>query len=299
VCVYNIKGNTLEQFVTWGDNGLAANPLGFNNPKDLHIDSNNGVWIADTGNNCIKNISIIGNPIKTIIHEVFENNPPLSVCVDAILNVHCLTQGGVFVFDKSGTYQFKYEVSQPITLTSKINSSYNREIIYVSHQYGVAKYFRNGSFFSDLIKDYTCEDGGVITGYSSINQDGYRNVYVVANDKVFKFGDLQQITKYKALIPNSLYWPLSSLKVHKEEYIQPWVYLKSFHRLWDNTELLRTSLFYNTSGCKTYIPPTFSKEDIIIGQNELVSNSVINRIAEQVWTNVQSLVDYFNPDCEK
>jgi hypothetical protein len=46
------------------------------------------------------------------------------------------------------------------------------------------------------------------------------------------------------------------------------------------------------------VAPTYLKEDLIIGQNEIVTNAVINRLAEQLWTNMQSLINYFDPDCE-
>jgi hypothetical protein len=107
---------------------------------------------------------------------------------------------------------------------------------------------------------------------------------------------MDNVESKAALNPN-LFWKLSDLLIHKEEYIQPWVYLKSFHRLWDNIELFRNSLFYEAEGCKSYKPPVYQKEDIVIGQNEIVSNAVINRISAQLWANLETMFDYFDPDC--
>jgi hypothetical protein len=74
--------------------------------------------------------------------------------------------------------------------------------------------------------------------------------------------------------------------------------MKAFHRMWDNIEMLRNSLFYKEVGCKRYVTPAFAKEDLTIGQNEIVTNSVINRLTNQLWTNLQSLIKYFDPNCE-
>ena len=85
--------------------------------------------------------------------------------------------------------------------------------------------------------------------------------------------------------------------VHREEYVQPWVYLKSFHRLWDNIELLRSSLFYEISGCRSFVSPKYLKQDLVIGQNEIVVNSVINRLSMQLWENLNAMFNYFDPSC--
>ena len=100
----------------------------------------------------------------------------------------------------------------------------------------------------------------------------------------------------KGPLPKS-YWPLSNLFIHKDEYVQNWVYNKSFQRLWDNIELFRGSLYFNETNCKGYKPPTHSKEQIIIGQNEIVTSAVVNRSIEYLWSNFESLLSYFDPNC--
>lgn len=286
-------------FTHWGTYGTASNPRGFNKPRDLHVDQNNSVWITDTGNKRIKKLSLVGKHIMTIYNEIFEQFPPLSVCVDSKLQLHCLTNAGVYVFDQYGEYSFMYELSPDIVNPNKINTSYNRESVYITHQYGVVKYFRTGQIAYHPILKLECGDGSILQNFQTITQDLYRNCYVTVNDKVLKICDVQQIQESKAPLPEDLYWPMEDLMVHKEEYIQPWVYLKSFHRLWDNIELIRSSLTYEKTGCKSYTPPVYAKEDLVIGQNEIVTNAVINRLSEQLWTNLYSIVKYFDPECEK
>ena len=147
------------------------------------------------------------------------------------------------------------------------------------------------------MNEYKCGSGAILQGYNSIMQDKFRNVYVTIGDKILKIQDLMKMVDVKAVISEELYWDLHEILVHKEEYIQPWVYLKSFHRLWDNIELFRTSLFYSETGCKSHKAPVYSKDDLVIGQNEIVTNAVINRLSNQLWTNLELLFDYFDPNC--
>jgi len=298
VSVFKIVDNEFILFSTWGSYGLVSNSRGFNKPQDIHVDSKNSVWVADTGNNCVKKLTIIGKPLMTITHETLDLSAPLSVCVDSKSNVHCLTEKSVHVFDSNGNFLFSYDLPEDVTGAKKINTSYNKEMIYITYATGVLKYFRTGIISHYTVQDLECANKEVLQNYNSISQDKFRNVYVTVGDKILKIPDLQKIVESKAALPADLYWNLNDLVVHKEEYIQPWVYLKSFHRLWDNIELFRNSLFYNLEGCKSYTKPTYMKSDLIIGQNEIVTNAVINRIAEQLWTNLKPLINYFDPNCE-
>lgn len=297
VSVFRIVDNNFVLFSTWGGPGRTLNPTGFNKPQDVHVDDSNTVWIADTGNNCIKKLTIIGKPLLTITHEKLNTNPPLSVCVDSKSYVHCLTQSSVIVFDKYGNYSFEYSLPSNVVGVKKINTSYNREMVYITYYNGIIKYFRNGAISHYTIQDIQCGDGQFIKGYNSLSQDKFRNVCVTVGDKILKIPDLQKIVESKAPIPSDLNWSLNDLLIHKEEYVQPWVYLKSFHRLWDKIELMRNSLFYDLVGCKSYTKPEYMKTDLVIGQNEIVSNAVINRLSEQLWTNLSSMFDYFDPNC--
>lgn len=286
-------------FNAWGTYGTAENPRGFNKPQDIHIDQYDSVWITDTGNKRIKKLSILGKHTLTIYHKDFEITPPLSVCVDSKLNVHCLVTDGVLVFDQYANYLFKYYFPAEIYDVKKINVSYNREMIYVSYEAGIAKYFRTGLLAYYLLNDIICGDSIALKGFKSVSQDKYRNLYLSVGDKIIKSPDLQQIIELKAKTPTDIYWSLEELKIHKEEYIQPWVYLKAFHRLWDNIEIMRNALSYEPTGCKSYTKPKFKKEDLVIGQNEIVTNAVINRLSEQLWANLSSLFKYFDPNCKK
>jgi hypothetical protein len=86
--------------------------------------------------------------------------------------------------------------------------------------------------------------------------------------------------------------------INSEEYVQSWVYNKSFQKLWDNIEIMRHTVFFGDGKCKEYTPPTHSKEKILIGQNEIVTSTVVNRVIGYLWDNYSSLLKYFDPNCK-
>lgn len=347
VSVFTIDSQTnkFTLYSTWGRYGLSNSKTGFNKPQDIHIDQHNNVWICDTGNNCVKKLTITGRHIATIQNDKFEENAPVSICVDSDDNLHCLTENSsVLVFNKDGNLSFEYFTPEGIVGT-KINTNYNKESVYVTYDNGIIKYFKTGVLSHYIIKDYNCSYGpdinwswdnrecgkckepqgglevtwnemkltgeyetiwdfacdidtqNILKKFSSITQDEHRNIYVTLNNMILKIVDRMILddSSYEGDIETS--WDLNSILIDKEEYIQPWVYLKSFHRLWDNIELFRSSLFYEAGGCKGYVDPMYLKEDLKLGQNEIVTNAAINRLSEQLWANLQSVAKYFDPNC--
>jgi len=203
------------------------------------------------------------------------------------------------VFNYSGAFLFAYNLYGEVKEAYKINTNYNRECVYISYGTGIVKYFRTGIIAYALGNNHQCSNGEMITKINSSHQDSNRNVYITAGDKILKIADLMKIQQLKA---NSLFQQpiaLEELLIHEEEYIQPWVYLKSFHRLWDVVELVRSSLFYEQQGCKVYKPAVHEKQKLVLGQNEIVSSAVVNRLSQQIWENIETLFTYFDPVCNK
>lgn len=298
VTIFNLQNDQLEFLADWGGFGLASTPNQFNNPLDVCIDQEESIYVADTGNECIKKYTITGKNIFTLTSEYFEGNPPLSICIDRDWRMHCLTKTAVFVFDYYKNFLFKYDLFEGITDPTKIATNYSGETVYISHKTGVVRYFKTGIIAEHTIQNYHCSSLDILSGYSSVSQDMYRNLYVTVNNKILKIADVIKTIEKKVPLDQELFWKLNQILVHKEEYIQSWVYLKAFHRMWDNIELFRNSLFYKPSGCNSFVAPTYLKQDLIIGQNEIVTNSVINRLCEQLWTNLKPIIKYFEDVCE-
>jgi len=298
VAVLEYNGSNLELINTWGGYGTAPSSSGVRKPTDIHIDKNNFVWITDYGNKCVKKFNSSGVLMQTITNAEFSTNIPVSVCVDVDQNIHILAEGKVFVYDYSGNYSFSYELKEDVVGVQKIQVSYNKHIIYISYLNGVVKYFKNGIHHSYLIKDYVCQDEQVLQNYTALHHDVYRNLFVIAGNKVLKFGDVIQPIETKTTTADNRFYTLDEILIDKNEFVQPWIYTRAFHRLWDNIEIIRNSLYYETTGnCRRYLPPTYQKSEIVIGQNELVTNTVFNRLSRQIWANLSSVVSYFNKTC--
>lgn len=283
----------MDLYVSWGGFGTAAAKTKFSNPNDLYIDRLDNIWVTDTGNNCVKQYSNSGSWLLTLSDDFFRDSSPLSVCVDSLQNVHVLTQAEIRVYTYTGTFLYSYDYKQySSSEPRKINSSYNGEIVYVAFNNQVLKFFRNGVFAG-----YIIENQLGVRNIHSIYHDEYRNLLITTDDKVLKYCDLMTIERIKGDLP-STYWPLKDLYIHKEEYVQNWVYTKTFQRMWDNIELFRNTLRYKESGCQSYRSPIHEKEKMIIGQNELVTASTVNRVLGYLWDNFNTLINHFDPSCD-
>ena len=293
ICAYKLQNNNLILTNSWGRFGLRTNGYGLNNPHDICVDPNtNNVIVSDVGNKCLKIYSSVGRHLKTIYIEEFENLPPLSVAVDSKELYHVLLSTKVVVLNNNGEYQFEYQLPSN-TNPTKIAASYNLETLYITHENGLLKYFRSGTYYDDMLLNIECENGNILSNFNGVHQDKLRNVFVCVNDKLLLLPDKMLLEVIETEPLNKLYWQTKDVLIGKEEYIQPWVYIKSFHRLWDNIELIRTSLPHNNTKNKEYLSPKFDKNLLTIGQNELVTNSVINRLLYQLWSNVETLSLYF------
>lgn len=281
-------------FTSWGGVGTSTSTTRFSNPNDIHIDQLDNVWVCDTGNSAIKQYSNTGTWIKTIKDDFLKIYPPLSLSVDSQQNVHVLTANGIRVYTYNGAFSFSYAYEGYIAANEpvKICTSYNREIVYVAFKTQVIKFFRTGVFAG-----YIIQSGRYIDNITGLYHDEFRNLLITVNDRVYKYADIMSLKQLKGELPSS-YWKLSDLLIHKEEYIQNWVYTKSFQRLWDNIEIFRNTLQYSSGNCKSYTAPIHGKDKMIIGQNEIVTSTVINRVLGYLWENFYTMVKYFDPSCE-
>ena len=296
VSVFNVRPNDailLSQH--WGKLGSAANPYGFKNPKDLHITKDLEIIIVDTGNKCLKTYTSSGKHKNTFIDDRFQESPPLSVSTDSLGNFHILLEDKVLIYDANQTFVKEYLLPSSVVEPKRISFSYNGEISYITHKNGIVKFFRNGMLYGHFINNLKCKNGEILTGFNDVLQDSTHNLYICVKDKVLKYADRMKFIENSSL-NKELYWDLSEILINKNEYIQHTTYVKAFQKLWDNMELLRTSLtFVDEAQAKLIGKPAIKKEDLIIGQNELVVNSVINRLSTQLWTNLESLVSYITP----
>jgi hypothetical protein len=280
------------KILDWGGFGSSNSRNKYSSPNDLHIDNLDNVWIADTGNNCIKHYTNSGTWIQTIKYFEFTNNTPTSIVLDSENRLHALVGNKIIVFSYTGEYLFEYILNEFVDTTPlRLSVNRNREIIYVISSNKVGKYFKNGAFAGNIVQDKNCAQN-----ITSVHQDKNRNVLVTSGEKILKYVDPMRIKQLKGDLPAN-YWKLNDLLIHKDEYVQDWVYNKAFQRLWDNIEIFRRTLIFELDSCQQYVPPVHTKDKISIGQNEIVTAASVNRIIDYLWENFVPIVEYFDPAC--
>lgn len=287
-------GDNWQLFTNWGGFGGRGSNTKFFLPNDIHIDQLDNVWVTDTGNNCVKHFSNTGTWIQTITDSILLSSSIFSTAVDSQQKVHILTDKEIRVYTYQGEFEFSYSYKNYTTSNpKKINTSFNREILYIACESEVVKFFRNGVFAGNIVQ---ISDN--ISNITSIYHDEFRNLLITTNDKILKYVDTMSLIRYIGALPTT-YWPLSDLYIHQDEYVQNWVYTKAFQKLWDNIEIFKNSLVYSTTDkCKQYKPSLYGKEKMIVGQNEIVTSTVINRILGYLWENFYAIVEYFDPNCK-
>jgi hypothetical protein len=296
VASYNYEPNTpgadWRLVSIWGGYGNVSSNLKFSNPNDIHVDQFDNVWVADTGNSCVKHYTNTGAWLKTIRDDVFFTDKPISMAVDSEYNIHILTSTQIRVYNDKGVFIKAYSFTDKVTSEPrKINTSYNREIVYIVFESQVLKFFRNGEFAGYIVNSRN--DVNNITG---LYQDEFRNVLITTNDKVLKYPDLMTI---RPIIGDPTgYWPLKDILIHDEEYVQNWVYTRAFQRMWDNIELIKNSLQYTNVDCKQYIQSQYDKDKMVVGQNEIVTSATVNRVLEYLWKNFLTIIDFYKTECD-
>ncbi len=274
--------------LNWGGYGGPKSNNAYNNPTDIHVDAADYVYVTDSGNKCVKMYSDTGTWIKTFLFD----GVPISAAVDRYAQVHVLFSDKIQTIKRDGTFLFEYTLNG--LNPRKIDTNYNREILYVTYASSVEKYFRTGVFAGYLFSSLTN-----VNNIGAIAQDEFRNTLVGNNNLIVKYNDRMILKRNSGTLPD-LFWKLEDLYIHREEYVQNWVYNKSFERLWDCVELLRNTLFFDDNTvCKKSVNYVYGKRDITVNQNELVSSVVINRCLKNIWVNLMTMIPYFDPNCLK
>ena len=312
--VYSLTTNFSNQRVwtlitNWG--GLGKSNSKFMNPIQLYIDHKDCIWVIDEGTQSIKKYTNTGSWLQTI--ENIENL--ISITQDSLNNLHILTSSKVLVYSYEGVSLFDYDFSIADSSTPRqISSNYKKDIIYITFEKQIAKFFRNGAFGGLPIKE-----SDNITNINGIFQDEYRNVLILSEDKILKYIDIPEKKNNKGSMVLSDFWKTSDIYIHPDEFIQNWVYNKSFSKLWDNIEIFKNHLHHFADSrifstpcadtepvcdntqilCKKYLQPVHGKEKLIIGQNEIVSSVVINRNLKYLWENLEIVFFFLESTCNQ
>lgn len=232
---FNFVTNEWALLYEWGGLGGPGANNKFNNPNDLHIDKDDTIWVADTNNRCIKRYTRTGSWLYTFKSPYFsDEQKPMSVVVQDEY-IFVLTTSKIVKFDKE--YNF-LDIYDTFSGGLKISTCKDGGFMYVTYPDKIAKIMVTGSLagliavndFSNYKKDYR-----------DAYHDEYRNLYIINNNHILKYVDLLFIIPTKPSTVDKM-WPLESLLVEKDEYIQDWVINRCVQRFWDNLEIFRRSL---------------------------------------------------------
>lgn len=304
----NPKSN--EFLYMWGGFGSINSKYYFNNPNHLYIDSDDYIWVVDTGNKGLKKYTRTGGWLKTydlkdyISGTTVETDGLIDMTIDSNLHIHLLTKSCVYKFDLDGDYIGKYTFKNDNNeLPQKIITADGKGFIYICLQTSVVKVLENGNyagFFANTIE---------AAAFNSIYHNEYKDFYVANTNNILRYFETNVINSNTETSVNPYLWNIVDITVKEDENIEAWVINRILKRLWDNIDLFRRSLTgqitYSTDSygrpiiqIQNFTPDEYNdmfltpKEDIFIGINELVSNSTINRCLKQIHESMDRLKNY-------
>jgi hypothetical protein len=287
--------NPLRMLYNWGGLGGPGARNKYNAPNDIFV-KDDTIWITDSGNNTIKKYSSTGNWLDTFMDSHLD--APISTTVDSDGNMHVLTSQYVVKLDSTGTFISTYTYLASGT-PRKIRASADEGMIYICLSDKILKITESGL----LIGTMGTNDLNDTVDFKSLTHVSNRNMYVANTENVLLYVDYIKIIT--ANINIGTVWDTDGIDVDKREFVQDWVYTRSFHRLWDNLDYLRRGLYgkittTTVDGLEslTIVPreesefPTFTygKEDIFVGTNELVTADVVNRLIRQMHDAQDTLI---------
>jgi hypothetical protein len=295
----NYRTNGWKFLYSWGKYGGPNTFNGFVDPIDLHVDSNDNVWITDSGNNIVKKYTNSGSWLMNISNTNFAGL--VGTAVDDDNNVHVLMTTKCMKFSSRGTFINTYNVTPSGHVAKKIINGRDG-FMYISYDKSIVKITKNGVFAGSF--------GDTFTGisYYGISHDVKRNLYVTNNNSILKF--YEKVTIDEVYTDTGIKtWDINDIYISKDEYIQDWVYNRSISRMWDNIEIVKRSItaaISETTDAQgkienvivgftteqyTALFNSTPKEDVFIGINEIVSADVINRCLTSLYSTLDLLIE--------
>lgn len=290
VDVYNINPNIGSYTIIFGWGGLGG-PDGnntFYNPEDLCV-AGDRLYVADTGNSCIKKYTLAGNWIQT--YKVpFK---PTKVTANSKY-IYCIGENKLAKFDINGGLVFNEKINTTDTI---IDIAENKGFIYLLTPNKVYRLFETG-----LVSAIFAERDSTIPEYQSIYSDNENNLYISNNDMIIRYTDAPKFFDMRSLqleIPDNIY-------IQEEDFVAPLVYNKLFEAL-----LIMHRDFFNSidkiilfdKKDQPFISPLILSsgeiadeisspfEDLGIGINEFVTPEVLNRNFAKIYQCQLKLLD--------
>ncbi len=294
--VYSLDeiSNTYIPIFDWGGLGGVTGKGKFYKPNDLKIYKDN-VFVADSGNKCIKEFTLAGQWVRTFTSTYFDEEEPLSVCADDN-NVYAVTENQIVRFNRDGAEIYGKNIqmlSSPALQVEQMNG-----FVYVLTRDNVIRIFPTG----ETTNIFAMRNDG--NPYKVIFADTHNNLYIANEEFIYKFTDTPILLE--STRDTGKYWAFDDIKIKSEDFVTSSVYNRAFHRLYDNLHS-----FFHTIEYKVITKQDFTlekvplekcdvgvwnglpidKDEIYIGLNEFVTPEVINRCIQQILIIQQYVLD--------
>ena len=296
----NYEENGWKYLFSWGKYGGISSLEGFKTPVDLYIDLNDNVWITDSGNNVVKKYTKNGSWLMTLKYNGFNNI--ISTTIDDNNNIHVLTSSNVLKFTPLGIFISSYSFRNINDTPTKIIKSQDG-FIYVCFDKSITKFNRDGVYAGIFGNTFSN------VNYNSLYHDTNRRLFVTNTNSILKFFEMVKIDS--VVSNNTTYaWDINDIYINKNEYVQDFVYNRSFSRMWDNLDIAKRSLFGTIYEYTDYLKnkknvivglttrqynnllQLENKDDIFIGVNEIVTADSINRCLFALYEMLELLLSF-------
>ena len=296
---YDFELDRWRLMYSWGGLGGANSKNKFYDPTDLLVTDKNQIWVTDYNNLCIKKYARTGTWLGTFKSDIFNSkNKPISTALDVDNNIYVLTQTGIYKFDSSFNYIDGFKLPQLENETAKrLTICRDGGFLYLCTDQSILKV----TFDGVIIGIFATEYGG---DYKSCYHDLNRNLYIVSTNAIVKYVDKLDIINLRTDVTSL--WPMSSIHIEPNEYNQDWVINRSFARYWDNLEVFRRSIIgrftYDVINdipvptVRTFTPQEYkllpyTKNQIYVGINEIVTADAINRCFDKLYACQETILD--------
>lgn len=325
----NILTNKLVYIKSIGGYGNYDDAHLFNNPRNIAI-YNSNLYVLDSGNSCIKQYDTDFNWITTHrLFRDFNNNYPIDIVTDNNGGIHVLTNTNKII-SYNNDFSVTTVTSLPVLENASeyytgINTSIvDGNIFYLITNYNVYKKFY--SSIDDTIGKYlfyrfNVDSNENIVAFTSLAyplNSSDTNVIFSLYNGAGKFGFYaDNINLDTTLVTKDFdIYPLSSIQVGSEEYVQNWVFNKALAKLIINHTRLRNLIFSrflyepDEQGVLTYqgirymtpdelLSVTFDQDlTNFIGSNEIFQNAIINRAIKFIYDGQVSILNMLQSDIE-
>ena len=308
----------------FGGLGGGDSNLRFNNPIALAIDNglheNLGqlVYVLDEGNQCVKAFNSYGAFVSMIPYELKkyakENAISLAVGVDGTVCV--LTNHRILYYTLEGKKkgEYKLERTDPIQLCNNKNSNF----LYVVYDDDIVKVSTSGLFVGNFsVSQVWHKIGGwrvneIPPFYGKIRfmaVTKYDQIYLALDNIVLIYADLLREMALAGNTYDQYSWSLDDIKIGKNEYMQDFVVNAALHRMYDNIDLFKRSIYARIrvrekNGIKyiktdnvmaseyAYLQDMPTKGDIFIPSNAPMSARVFNDNIKLLYDMIVKLLNW-------